>query len=76
MSSLLEKRPVTYCAKCDKVLLEESEIPLSKQNELNSIQCDIFNAWFHYKCENIMLNDVLGENIEWFCSRCLVATAT
>ena len=74
--ALLGKRPVTYCAKCDKVLLEESKISLSEQKELNSIQCDICNAGFHYKCENIMLNNVLGEIIEWFCTSCLVATAT
>ena len=38
------KRPVTYWAKCDTNLLEESETPLLEKNKLNSIQCDGCNA--------------------------------
>ena len=42
--TLLGKRSVTYWAKCDTVLLEESETPLLEKNKLNSIQCDGCNA--------------------------------
>ena len=45
--ALLNCRPITFCAKCDKALLEETEISTHGQSDLNSIQCDICGAWFH-----------------------------
>ena len=56
--ALLHLKPLTFCTKCDKVLLEENEIDVSKQNDFCSIQCDIFCAWFHYKCENIKFSEI------------------
>ena len=74
--ALLRLKPLTFCAKCDKVLLEENEIDVSEQNDLSSIQCDICCAWFHYKCENIKSSEINDFNIEWICSNCLVTTAS
>ena len=74
--ALLRLKPLTFCAKCDKVLLEENEIDVSEQNDLSSIQCDICCAWFHYKCENIKSSGINDFNIEWICSNCLVTTVT
>ena len=73
---LLCLKPLTFCAKCDKVLLEENEIDVSEQNDLSSIQCDIFCAWFHYKCENIKSSEINDSNIEWICLNCLATTAS
>ena len=38
--ALLEFIPITYCAICDTVLPEVSEIEEEEEDELNSIQCD------------------------------------
>ena len=37
--ALLEYKPITYCASCDKVLLEECKIS-KNETEHKSIQCD------------------------------------
>ena len=58
----------TFCAKCDKALLEETEISTHKQSDLSSIYCDICGAWFHYKCE-IMPSSFVTE-LDWTCSAC------
>ena len=63
-SALLYLKPLTFCAKCDKELLEENVIDLLEQNDLSRIQCDISCAWFLYKCENIksrVINDTNNE---------------
>ena len=75
MSSIITFKPLTFCTKCDKVLLGENEIDVSEQNDFCSIQCDIFCAWFHYKCENIKFSEINDTIIEWRCSNCLVTTA-
>jgi len=51
--ALLGLKPLTFCGKCDQVLLEEAEIDSSEEKELNSILCDICSIWYHYKCESI-----------------------
>ena len=61
--ALLHLKPLTFCAKCDKVLVEENETDLLEQNNLSSIQCDICCAWFHYKCENIKSTEINYFNI-------------
>ena len=68
--ALLEFKPVTYCAKCDDVLLEEKEIETNEEKQLNSIQCDSCSAWFHYKCENVKVETDLED---WLCSMCLMS---
>lgn len=69
--ALLDFRPTIFCAKCDKVLLEETEIATHKQSELSSTQCDICGACFHYKCE-IMLSSIDTE-MGWICSAFLLS---
>ena len=60
-------KPVTDCAKCDQVTLEENEIIVCKQNDLSNIQCDISCAWFHHKCRNTKSSQINDNNIEWIC---------
>ena len=74
--ALLHLKPLTFCVKCDKVLLEDNEIDVSRKNDLSSIHWDICCAWFHYKCENIKSSGINDTNIEWICSNCLVTTAS
>ena len=73
---LLGFKPITFCAKCDNVLLENKEIDPSEKAELNSIQCDLCCAWSHYKCENLCVKDIVSENNDWVCSNCLLSLAT
>ena len=74
--TLLHLKPLTFCAKCYKALMEENQIDLSKQNDLSSVQCDISCGWFHYKFENIMSSEINDTNNEWICSNCLVTIAS
>ena len=67
---LSDFRPITF-AKCDKVLLEESEIATHEQSELNSIQCGICGALFHYKCE--IMRSSFDTELDWVCSVCLLS---
>ena len=57
------------------MLLEENEIDTSEEDQLNSILCDMCNAWYHYKCENINANDFDSQEVDWVCSACLVSLA-
>ena len=63
-SALLYLKHLTFCAKCDKELLEENVIDFLEQDDLSSIQCDISCAWFLYKCENITSSVINGSNNE------------
>ena len=74
--ALLHLKPLTFCANCDKGLLEENEIDVSEHNDLSSIKCNICCAWFHYKCENIKSSEINHNNIEWIYSNCLATTAS
>ena len=71
--SQIMTRPLTYCRKCGKVLLEQREIDTKQQATLNSILC---GAWFHYKCEEIKTNDIpANDEIDWICTKCLLSLA-
>ena len=70
-AALLNFRPITFCAKCDKVLLEETEIATHEKSHPNCKQCGICGAWFHYKCE--ILPSSLDTELEWICSPCLLS---
>ena len=73
---MLQIKPIIYCARCEKVLLEECEINVNEE-ELNSIQCNLCNAWFHYSCENIKASDFnCDDGANWMCFACLVSTTT
>ena len=62
---------ITFCAKCDKALLEETEISTHEQSDLNSIQCDICGVWFHYKYE--IISSSFDTDLDWICSACLLS---
>ena len=70
--ALLEMKPVIFCGNCEKFCLEENEINPNEQNEMNSIQCDKCGCWFHGRCENIQICDIVQIN-EWLCSNCLMS---
>ena len=69
---LLGYKELSFCAKCEKVLLEQNEIEKG-QDEIdhNSIQCDQCMCWYHYKCQALQLKDAntLGDN--WYCNLCM-----
>ena len=71
--ALLQYKATTFCAKWDEILLEENEIPQNEKHLLNSIQCDICIAWFHFKCENIP--NIENTDCEWICTNCLMSLA-
>ena len=64
-----------FCAKCEKVLLEDYEIKPEEEQEENSICCDECGCWFHYRCQNMKLSDYELET-EWLCSHCLESFAS
>ena len=65
----LNFQSITFCGRCDNVLLEEHEIN-ENESELNSIQCDMCSAWYHFKCESIVESNK-KDDAEWYCSNCL-----
>ena len=69
--ALINFHPITFCAKCDKALLEETETATHEQLDLNSIQCDICGTWFHYKCE--IMPSSFDTELNWICSACLLS---
>ena len=73
-AALLGVKELTYCGKCDKVLLEECEIMSNEQNELSSICRDQCGCWFHFRCENIISKD-MADNVDWVCSQCVSSAA-
>ena len=69
--ALLNFRPIIFCAKCDKALLEETEFAFHEKSDLNSIQCDICGTWFHYKYE--IMPSSFDTELDWICSACLLS---
>ena len=69
--ALLNFRQITFCAKCDKVLLEETEIATHEQSDVNSIHDDICGAWFHYKCD--IMPSIFNSELDWIFSACLLS---
>ena len=67
--TLLNFQSITFCGRCDNMLLEEHEIS-ENESELNSIQCDTCSAWYHFKCESIVESNT-KDDAEWYCSNCL-----
>ena len=66
--ALLNFKSITFYGKCDQVLLEESEINSEEETQLSSIECDLCEASFHFKWENV--SDLSSET-GWICSSCL-----
>ena len=66
--TLLNFQPMTFCRRCDKVLLEEREIN-ENESELNSIKCDMCSAWYHFSCESIVESNK-NDDAEWYGSNC------
>ena len=69
--TLLNFHPITFCAKCDKALLEKTEVATHEQSDLNSIQCDMCGAWFYYKCE--IMPSRFNTELDWICSAYLLS---
>ena len=67
--TLLNFQSITFCGRCDNMLLEEHEIS-ENESDLNSIQCDTCSAWYHFKCESIVESNK-KDDAEWYCSNCL-----
>ncbi|KXJ06371.1 hypothetical protein AC249_AIPGENE12226 [Exaiptasia diaphana] len=63
---LLGLHVIYFCPTCEKVILEGKELPNYSPD--NSICCDRFSSWFHFKCAQVRSID---EDQEWFCSACL-----
>ena len=68
--ALLNFQPITFCGRCDKMLLQEREIN-ENESELNSIQCDMCSARYHFSCESIVESNK-NDDAEWYCSNCLI----
>ena len=64
--ALLNFQPITFCGKCNKVLLEELEIN-ENESELNSIQYDICSVWYPFSCKSIVESNKI-DDAEWYCS--------
>ena len=63
---LLGYRSLYFCASCDKVVLEQSEV---NTDEENSVCCDSCDLWWHMSCANVTSDDVAG--VEWICKKCI-----
>ena len=65
-------KELSFCAKCEKVLLEQNEIKKGQdETDHSSIQCDHCMCWYHCKYQALQLKDAeaLGDN--WYCNLCL-----
>ena len=67
--ALLNFQPITFCRRCDKVLLEGHEIN-ENESERNSIHCGMCSAWYHLSCKSIVESNK-NDDAEWYCSNCL-----
>ena len=65
--ALLNFQPMTFCRRCDKVLLEEHKIN-ENESELNSIQCHMCSAWYRFSYESIVESNK-NNDVEWYCSK-------
>ena len=73
--ALLLLQPITFCEKCDKLILEELEISANEFNECSSIQYGICCAWFHCSCQNFKKEDYeLLVDLDWICYMCSMST--
>lgn len=64
---LLGYRNVYKCPKCNKCILEESE--MNNPDSENSICCDSCNLWWHIVC--VGSTDVESED-QWLCNSCIL----
>ena len=71
VKALLNTEPITYCGKCEKVLLNENDISENGEKEKNR-SCDNCNKNFHYGCQGLKLTPT---NDTWLCLVCLTDLA-
>jgi hypothetical protein len=65
---LLKIESFRYCGLCEKVLLNENEIPDGERADLLAILCNQCMIWHHLKCVHVSLESVNRD--EWVCSFC------
>ena len=66
--AILLIRPILFCGKCDKFILQENEILQNEQKDQSKIQCNDCCCYFHKACEQ---NNFGSESLSWVCSLCL-----
>ena len=69
---LLGIKQLRFCGTCEKVLLEENEIPKKVAKELCSVQCEICMLSYHMKCQNIDPNHSDNQS-DWICKNCILS---
>ena len=62
--SCIASKPVYMCSSCNTVCKYPEEI---KDDEDNSVQCDICKNWFHWGCTGFSVHN---DGDEWICLGC------
>ena len=66
--AILLIRPVLFCGKCDKYILQEQEILPKEEKEQSRIKCDDCCCYFQRSSAQ---NSYVSESSAWICSACL-----
>ena len=73
---LLGLKQIFFCPTCDVVLLEPQEISEKEEQDLNSVQCDRCQLWYHLKCQNLSVAEAENLPEEWLCTSCIITSQT
>ena len=73
---LLGLKLIFFCPTCDVVLLEPQEISEKEEQDLNSVQCDRCQLWYHLKCQNLSVAEAENLPEEWLCTSCIITSQT
>ena len=69
-------KQILFCHMCDVVLLEPHEISEKEQQDLNSVQCDVCQLWYHLKCQNLSVAEAENLPEEWLFTSCIITSQT